>query len=81
MCVDVKFGVGLRERFGRGARCFFERFGEAERLVNVEGERERERLRVFVGGPRYSLLGAVPFGTATRGGDLNKKRFSIIVVL
>lgn len=72
MCVEVKFGVGLRERFCAGAKYFFEIFGLAERLVNEDGERERERFRVFVGGPRYSLLGTVVllFCAVTRGGDL-----------
>lgn len=79
ICVEVKFGVGLRERFGTGARYFFERFGLAERLVKVEGERERDRFRVFVGGPRYSLLGmlVVLFCVATRGGDLETEERSV----
>lgn len=83
MCVEVKLGVGLRERFWMGARCccFLVRFGLAERRVKAEGERERERLRVLVGGPRYSLLGVLPVVVvfcveATLGGDLEKERMT-----
>lgn len=73
MWVEVKLGVGLLERFWAGARYFLVRLGLAERRVKEEGERERERFRELVGGPRYSFWGAVgvvPLVIATRGGDL-----------
>lgn len=44
----------------------------------MEGERERERFRVLVGGPRYSLLGIgvevlLVVWFDVRGGDLENK--------
>lgn len=84
MCVDVKLGVGLRERFLEGARCFLDRLGLTDRRESVrekwEGERERERFRELVGGPRYSFcVGPVPLVVEwdTRGGDLEQKTFIV----